>query len=46
MLEYAEKKRCNTGKLISGDAKIRRLLEEKETQKILLGRSLMDTEQC
>ncbi len=43
VLGYAEKKRCNTGKLLSGDAKIRRLLEDKETQRILLGRNIEES---
>lgn len=41
VLENAEKKRCNVDRNMSGETKIRRLLEDKETQRILLGGSLI-----
>lgn len=44
--ENAEKKKCNVDKNVFGEMKIRRLLDDKETQRILLGGSLIGTEQC
>ena len=44
VLENAEKKRCYVGRNISGDTKIRRLLGDKETQRMVLDGGLMDME--
>ena len=39
-----DKKRCNIGRNMSGDTKVRRPFEDKETKRILLGGGLIGVE--